>query len=116
VRGRGEYPEDWEAIAALVKYRAGWACEHCGHLHDVAAGRCLTVHHLDGDKSSCTSENLVALCQVCHLHIQARFSPAQVVMGFAVLEWMIKRGLGGVNTQKSGESPEIAGDSGLERL
>lgn len=33
--------------------------------------RVLTVHHLDNDKSNCADWNLAALCQVCHLHIQA---------------------------------------------
>ena len=34
--------------------------------------RVLTVHHLDGDKANIRWWNLVALCQVCHLIIQAK--------------------------------------------
>ena len=106
----GEYPEDWEEIATRVKDAAGWHCEHCGYIHDSTAGRCLTVHHLDGNKSNCERENLVALCQVCHLHIQARFSPRQMVMPFAVVPWMERRGLGypPENTAATGPSPERA--------
>jgi 5-methylcytosine-specific restriction endonuclease McrA len=91
----GVYPEDWAEIAARVKESAYWQCENCGHRHDPAAGRCLTVHHLDGDKSNCVHENLVALCQVCHLHIQARFYPGQLMLpGIARPFWMFERGLG----------------------
>lgn len=94
MKGRGEYPEHWKLIAGLVKCRARWCCEHCGHFDDVTTGHVLTVHHLDGDKSNCCDDNLVALCQVCHLHWQARFSPEQIVMDFARPVWMVKRRLG----------------------
>jgi len=88
------YPPDWAEISERVKAAAGHCCEHCGHKHQVATGHVLTVHHLDMDPSNCVSENLVALCQRCHLHVQARFIPGQVVMEFARLGWMVKRGLG----------------------
>ncbi len=41
----------------------------------VAQWRILTVHHLSGDKSDCHWSNLLALCQRCHLTIQARVDP-----------------------------------------
>jgi len=68
----GEYPDDWPAIAERIKAEAGGECERCGHPHDPEAGRTLTVHHLDGDKSNCRDWNLAALCQKCHLAIQAK--------------------------------------------
>jgi hypothetical protein len=37
-----------------------------------AAWRILTVHHLDGDKGNLRWWNLAALCQRCHLEIQAK--------------------------------------------
>lgn len=37
-----------------------------------AEWRILTVHHLDGDKANCRWWNLAALCQRCHLEIQAK--------------------------------------------
>ncbi|HVT74560.1 MAG TPA: hypothetical protein VHD61_15610 [Lacunisphaera sp.] len=43
----------------------------------VAAWRIGTVHHLDGNKSNCRWWNLLALCQRCHLTIQARVNPHQ---------------------------------------
>ena len=99
-RVRGEYPADWPEIARAVKEAAEWRCERCGHCDDparrvvgepgrkVPSGRLpcdehcthasngkqrsLTVHHLDGDKANCEPWNLAALCQVCHLSVQAR--------------------------------------------
>ena len=67
-----DYPPDWPAIATAVKDAAGWQCVRCDHPHDVEAGRMLTVHHLDMDKCNCRWWNLTALCQACHLSVQAR--------------------------------------------
>lgn len=91
------YPANWDSIALAVKVRADWRCEHCGHEHDLESGHVLTVHHLDGDPSNCVHKNLVALCQRCHLHIQARYRPGQLVLpGVERPYWMIERGLGDV--------------------
>lgn len=72
---RGAYPPDWRVIADRVKAEAGQRCIRCGHPHDPGAGRMLTVHHLDGDKSNGRWWNLLALCQACHLSVQARVIP-----------------------------------------
>jgi hypothetical protein len=68
----GTYPPDWKQIATAVKAAADWQCIRCGHPHDIAAGYMLTVHHLDLCKQNCAWWNLVALCQRCHLRIQAK--------------------------------------------
>ena len=86
-----DYPANWDEIAKEIKDMAGWCCEHCSAPHDPAIGRCLTVHHLDGDKANCSYKNLVALCQVCHLHIQAVYKPGQ--LSFVPYSWAQKRGL-----------------------
>ena len=67
-----DYPENWPNIAARIKGIAGWRCVRCKHPHDAATGHVLTVHHLDGNKANCADWNLAALCQRCHLKIQAR--------------------------------------------
>lgn len=55
---------------------AGQLLEQAGYpgLADVveAEWRILTVHHLDGDKANCRWWNLAALCQRCHLEVQAK--------------------------------------------
>ena len=74
------YPADWPTIAQQVKDAAQWHCIRCGHAHSRDGWRVLTVHHLDGDKANCAWWNLVALCQRCHLHIQAKVVMARVWM------------------------------------
>ena len=70
----GEYPDDWERIAFIMKCGTRWKCERCGHVHDVESGHVLTVHHLIPDKSLCEEWNLAVLCQRCHLSVQSRFN------------------------------------------
>jgi hypothetical protein len=72
------YPPDWPDIAKRIKDAANWQCERCEAHHDPAQGYCLTVHHLDGDKSNCADWNLAALCQRCHLKIQGRVKMDQL--------------------------------------
>ena len=81
-----DYPENWTEIAWLTKVRAGWKCIRCGHAHSREGWRVLTVHHLDGDKANCVWWNLLALCQRCHLHIQAKVDPWQPYF-FEHAEW-----------------------------
>lgn len=69
---KGEYPENWKEIALKTKEKAGWRCECCGHKHDPDNGYTLTTAHMDNDKSNCNEDNLAALCQRCHLKIQAK--------------------------------------------
>ena len=88
----GTYPANWTEIATRIKDLANWQCEHCGHPHDPETGHTLTVHHLNGDKSDCSDKNLVALCQRCHLHIQARYTPGQLVLpGMEPPDWLAER-------------------------
>jgi 5-methylcytosine-specific restriction endonuclease McrA len=71
-KSTGQYPPNWPEIARQVKEAAGWRCIRCGHPDDTQAGYMLGVHHLDLDKSNCAWWNLLALCQRCHLRIQAK--------------------------------------------
>jgi len=59
-------------IAKKVKDEAHWNCVRCGHRHDPENGYCLTVHHLDMNPANCEWWNIPALCQKCHLTIQAK--------------------------------------------
>jgi 5-methylcytosine-specific restriction endonuclease McrA len=49
---------------------------------------------LDGDKANCDYENLVALCQRCHLRLQAQYIPGQSWLPGTASAWAEKRGLG----------------------
>ena len=104
--GKGDYPAEWSEIAAAVKEMAGWRCERCGHPHETPSARVqcdgpcthvedgkqrvLTVHHLDMDPANCQLNNLVALCQSCHLSIQARVDWRQAYM-LPLPVWMAER-------------------------
>jgi 5-methylcytosine-specific restriction endonuclease McrA len=76
------YVWNWRQIAEKVKDRAGWECEVCGAPHNPAAGYCLTVHHKDRNKRNNSLDNLVALCQRCHLkaevYLNLRPDPRQL--------------------------------------
>jgi hypothetical protein len=90
----GTYPSSWNEIADLVEQEAGYRCVRCGHpaespgiripcdrrcdparhpggLND-GKQRVLTIQHLTGQKNQNAWWNLAALCQVCHLKIQAK--------------------------------------------
>jgi hypothetical protein len=66
----GRYPPEWPLIAYAIKCMAGWCCERCGVPHGPVPN-VLTVHHLDFDKWNMQTWNLAALCQRCHLRVQA---------------------------------------------
>lgn len=53
--------------------------DRCSHEQD-GKMRVLTVHHLDGDKANNRWWNLLALCQVCHLQVQAAVIPERPYM------------------------------------
>jgi len=71
-KSKSKYPDNWPEIAKRVKDEAGWKCVRCGHPHDPETGYVLTVHHLDLDPQNCEWWNMPALCQRCHLQIQAK--------------------------------------------
>lgn len=87
---RSLYPPDWPEISRRIKFdRAEGRCEcdgRCGRppIHLAPDGRCwnhhgepayatgspvvLTTAHLDHDPTHCADDNLMAMCQGCHLH------------------------------------------------
>lgn len=87
---RSRYPDDWKAISLHIRSeRAQDRCEcdgRCGRpsSHLDLDGRCqnrngrravgtgsvvvLTVAHLDHTPENCAGDNLMAMCQGCHLH------------------------------------------------
>ena len=93
----GTYPTNWPTIATAIKALAFWRCEACNAPDDYLSGHVLTTHHLNGDKCDCRFVNLVALCQRCHLKIQARYHPARSIQSafpFHVYPtWITIRGL-----------------------
>jgi 5-methylcytosine-specific restriction endonuclease McrA len=68
-RNRHRYPFDWDRIAKRIKDAAEWRCEACEAEHGKPP-HVLTVDHLDHRPENCEPENLIALCQRCHLRRQ----------------------------------------------
>lgn len=86
------YPDNWPALARRVKDAAGWRCEQCGHPHAPERGYTLTVHHIDGDTFNNAPDNLVALCQRCHLAIHGKKNVVgQRMFPFARPGWLQRR-------------------------
>lgn len=104
-----DYPEAWKngTIQIYIRERAEHQCEHCGMAFDIGTNLATearnadgkpsigTVHHINGDKSDCSYENLVYVCQKCHLHIQALWQPGDYlpIVWDDVPQWIIKRDL-----------------------
>ncbi len=67
---------NWPIIRARILKRAGGFCELCMdkqyHPHWKTSPRViLTVHHISGDHRDDRGCNLLALCQRCHLRLEA---------------------------------------------
>ena len=72
-RFTNDYNTDGKEKRRAAREAAGNKCIRCGS--PSVPGKILTTHHLDGDKSNDAWWNLLALCQVCHLQIQAKVDP-----------------------------------------
>ncbi len=94
------YPADWPAIARAVKTAAQWRCADCQAVHHPPSGYGLTVHHIDGDPGHNAPENLVALCQRCHLRWHARGLVRQLLFDFALPDWLRAR-------QNDADAPDV---------
>ena len=73
---RSRYHPEWEEISRAIIRLAGDRCELCpaknGELHwKTKSFVVLTVHHIDGNPKNNRRRNLVALCQRCHLRLDA---------------------------------------------
>jgi hypothetical protein len=87
-----EYPENWKWLSKQIVKDAGNRCELCYAPNGALIHRpktseypwysventrpgdkiikiILTVHHIDSDKKNNTKQNLIALCQKCHLRL-----------------------------------------------
>jgi hypothetical protein len=69
-----QYPANWKQISARIRFvRAANKCERCGAEnrapHPVTGSLVvLGVAHLDQDRRNNVEDNLMCLCQRCHLH------------------------------------------------
>ena len=74
---RSKYPTDWESISQRIRFdRAKGRCEKCGSEYgepnpETGSVVVLTVAHLNHEPSDCRDENLMAMCQACHIRYDA---------------------------------------------
>ena len=77
------YPDNWPEISLRIRERADWRCECAGECGLHRGNRCeemndsdakwasgkvvLTVAHRNHSPADCRDENLMALCNTCHL-------------------------------------------------
>jgi 5-methylcytosine-specific restriction endonuclease McrA len=71
------YPENWKQISWQIRAKAGNKCEICdaenGKPHPKTGSKVvLTVHHLDFNPKNNLGYNLIALCQRCHIRLDAK--------------------------------------------
>lgn len=95
------YPKNWESIATRIKKKHNYCCERCRHPNERKSGHVLTVHHLDMNKANCKDWNLAALCQRCHLNIQAKVRLHQGLFDFFIISDWFKPHLKGYLKDKA---------------
>ncbi|MGL6176996.1 MAG: HNH endonuclease, partial [Vibrionaceae bacterium] len=61
----GSYTADWPAISAQLRSKLNYTCEQCG-VCLVTEKRLLHTHHINGNRTDNSAENLRALCADCH--------------------------------------------------
>lgn len=106
---KGKYSPDFLSgeIQQREYARANWKCEHCGMefvpgttaavnvFRSDGRPMTLTCHHIDSDKGNNDPNNLVALCQRCHISIEFRWWPGRYLLPHwrTVPDWIVARGL-----------------------
>lgn len=71
---RKDYPKNWEEIRQEVIKNAEYTCQECGREgatinENTGSEVILTVHHIDENPGNNERENLICLCQGCHLAV-----------------------------------------------
>lgn len=61
------YTQDWERISRAFKNMKNHTCEDCGiQINKVLDKRFIHTHHISGDKTDNSENNLKCLCILCH--------------------------------------------------
>lgn len=61
------YCQEWtKEYKEFIKERDGYKCMNPYCFHKTGHAAELIIHHIDGNKKNCRSENLITLCRSCH--------------------------------------------------
>lgn len=110
-RFTGIYNPNGKQARRAARERVGNRCIRCQS--PSVPGRILTVHHFDGNKANDQWWNLLPLCQVCHLQVQAKVDP-EVPWFLEHSDWL-KPYVAGFYAHKY-EGRTIAMDEALKRM
>ena len=106
-----DYPPEWQSgeIQARIRELANYTCEICGTAFKPGTNEALEardssgrpilghVHHLDHEPSNCADENLIFLCQSCHIRLHGQgWTPGDqmpLAWGNEPPAWVLRRGL-----------------------
>lgn len=59
------YTTDWtKSLRISIRERDKYICQICGEKQDSKA---YAIHHIDYDKKNCNPDNLITLCNSCHM-------------------------------------------------
>jgi len=60
---------NWKMLRLMILVRDNFRCQNCGYLgkQSLFINYNLTIHHIDGDRQNNKYQNLVTLCDQCHL-------------------------------------------------
>jgi len=64
------YPTNWNQISKRIKTKAAWRCEGCKARHRWL-GIIIETHHIDSNPQNIEDDNLIALCERCHLKVRS---------------------------------------------
>ena len=78
IKDKSLYPKNWKMISWIIRAEAGNQCELCDALNGMPHPKTgskvvLTVHHLDFNPGNNLRYNLIALCQRCHIRLDAKW-------------------------------------------
>lgn len=65
------YTEDWPMISHAYREKHHFTCEKCGVQVDPLESEYMHVHHISGDKTDNSEDNLQCLCIKCHSEVNA---------------------------------------------